>query len=199
VADRFPGYNVLAKRDSPSWNAQTRRAIDQRLHDVPPRRFFSQTEWETLQAVCACIIPQGRRDPVPIAPFIDAKMHLRQQDGYRIASQPTMQEEWRRGLAALDSEAELRFGARFAALPGGRQETLLGMVQQGDVRAEAWRDVPPKPFFVSRVLHDIVSVYYAHPAAWNEIGFGGPAAPRGYVRMGFDRRDPWEAEERHDA
>ena len=37
--------------------------------------------------------------------------------------------------------------------------------------------------------------YYAHPTAWNEIGFGGPASPRGYVRMGFDRRDPWEAAE----
>ena len=28
-----------------------------------------------------------------------------------------------------------------------------------------------------------------------EIGFGGPASPRGYVRMNFDRRDPWEAVE----
>jgi len=34
-----------------------------------------------------------------------------------------------------------------------------------------------------------------HPASWNEIGFGGPASPRGYVRMNFDRRDPWEAAE----
>ena len=33
------------------------------------------------------------------------------------------------------------------------------------------------------------------PTAWNEIGFGGPASPRGYVRMGLDRRDPWEAVE----
>jgi hypothetical protein len=27
------------------------------------------------------------------------------------------------------------------------------------------------------------------------MGFGGPASPRGYVRMGLDRRDPWEAAE----
>ena len=26
-------------------------------------------------------------------------------------------------------------------------------------------------------------------------GFGGPANPRGYVRMYYDRRDPWEAAE----
>ena len=27
------------------------------------------------------------------------------------------------------------------------------------------------------------------------MGFGGPASPRGYVRMELDRRDPWEAAE----
>jgi hypothetical protein len=43
------------------------------------------------------------------------------------------------------------------------------------------------------VIPDITHAYYAHPTAWNEIGFGGPASPRGYARMGLDRRDPWEA------
>jgi hypothetical protein len=52
-------------------------------------------------------------------------------------------------------------------------------------------------FFSNRLLHDILSVYYAHPSAWSDIGFGGPAAPRGYVRLNFDRRDPWEAAEAH--
>ena len=55
--------------------------------------------------------------------------------------------------------------------------------------------MPPAIFFAKRLLPDIVTLYYAHPTAWNEIGFGGPASPRGYVRMDFDRRDPWEAAE----
>ncbi len=45
------------------------------------------------------------------------------------------------------------------------------------------------------MIADITHAYYAHPTAWNEIGFGGPASPRGYVRMQLDRRDPWEAAE----
>ncbi len=53
----------------------------------------------------------------------------------------------------------------------------------------------PAEFFRARLLHDVVGAYYAHPSAWNEIGFGGPASPRGYVRMHYDRRDPWEAAE----
>jgi hypothetical protein len=45
------------------------------------------------------------------------------------------------------------------------------------------------------MLPDVVQSYYAHPTAWNEIGWGGPASPRGYVRLQADRRDPWEAAE----
>lgn len=59
--------------------------------------------------------------------------------------------------------------------------------------------MPAKLFFQTRVLKDVVAVYYAHPQAWDEMGFGGPASPRGYVRMGFDRHDPWDAVERKSA
>jgi hypothetical protein len=40
------------------------------------------------------------------------------------------------------------------------------------------------------------TAFYAHPYAWNEIGFGGPAYPRGYKNLGIDRREPWERPER---
>ena len=40
------------------------------------------------------------------------------------------------------------------------------------------------------------AAFYSHPWAWNEIGFGGPAYPRGYKNLGFDRREPWEVAER---
>ena len=41
------------------------------------------------------------------------------------------------------------------------------------------------------------SAFYAHPWAWNEIGFGGPAYPRGYKNLGLDRREPWEVADAH--
>ena len=43
--------------------------------------------------------------------------------------------------------------------------------------------MPPQTFWTSHVIHDVVGAYYAHPAAWSEIGWGGPASPRGYVRL----------------
>jgi hypothetical protein len=68
-------------------------------------------------------------------------------------------------------------------------------MQRSELTGEAWGGMPCGMFFEHRVIPDITHAYYAHPVAWSEIGFGGPASPRGYVRMGLDRRDPWEAVE----
>jgi hypothetical protein len=45
------------------------------------------------------------------------------------------------------------------------------------------------------LLQDAIEGYYAHPFAWDEIGFGGPAYPRGYMRLENGRPEPWEVEE----
>jgi hypothetical protein len=198
MPERYPGYDVLAKRNSVSWNDKTRKVIDARLAiDPNQHRFFTDKEWQTMCAVCDRIVPQtvARPHPVPLAAMVDQKLHTGRHDGYRYADLPPQGEAWRRGLAALDAEASARYQARFHELGVLQQDELLTAVQHGEVKDKAWRDLPAKSFFTKRVLHDIVSAYYAHPTSWNEIGFGGPASPRGYVRMNFDRRDPWEAAE----
>ena len=108
-----------------------------------------------------------------------------------------MREAWRRGLARARRRGQVRATARASTNSAAASRMrCLRAVQQGDVhRARLARSCRAKLFFTKRLLHDIVSAYYAHPTAWNEIGFGGPASPRGYVRMDFDRRDPWEAAE----
>jgi hypothetical protein len=198
MAERYPGYDVLKKRNSPSWNDQTRKAIDERLAiDPDQHQFFNDVEWLTIRAVCERIVPQtvARPRPVPLAAMIDKKLFDNAGDGYRYAELPPMREAWRRGLAALDLEAKSHYGRRFHDVGPLEQDAILTAVQKGDVSESAWCGLPPESFFKKRILHDIGGAYYAHPSAWNEIGFGGPASPRGYVRMYFDRRDPWEASE----
>jgi hypothetical protein len=196
MTDRYPGYDVLSKRWTESWNDPTRRAIDRRLSLPREPRFFSATEWQTLQAVCDRIMPQpGDRPPVPLAAYVDQKMAERLLDGYRYAELPPQGDAWRRGLGALDHAAREQDNAPFHALPADRQDAFLSRMQRGELTGEAWGSMPSKLFFEHRVIPDVTHAYYAHPTAWNEIGFGGPASPRGYVRMGLGRRDPWEAVE----
>jgi hypothetical protein len=194
----YAGYDVLAKWDTPSWNEATRKAVGQRLREVPPRRFFSRAEWETLQAICDRLIPQPDRpeQPVPIVPWIDDKLHRHLGDGYRYADMPPMEEAWRQGLRGIEAECQARFGRGFAQLTAAQQDQTLQAVEEGELRdSEAWKDLPAKRFFGETLLKQVVVIYYSHPAAWSEIGHGGPASPRGYARLGMDRRDPWEAAE----
>jgi Gluconate 2-dehydrogenase subunit 3 len=193
---RFPGYSTLAKWDSPSWNDATRASVGHRLNNPPERHFFGSHEFAILEALCDRIVPQSDvARKVPIAAFVDHKMAANQTDGMQPDGEPAMQELWRRGLRALDAEAKLRFGAGFTELIGGRQDDVITMLQTKDVRAPEWDGVPLDSFFKSRVLHDIVTYFYGMPQGWDQMGFGGPASPRGYVRLGADGHDPWDAVE----
>jgi choline dehydrogenase-like flavoprotein len=198
LPERYPGYDVLAKRDSPSWNEKTRRTIEERLAlDPDHHTFFTDVQWPTVRAVCARITAEerGRAARVPVAAMLDAKLASDSRDGYRDSRLPAQREAWSRALSALDEESARRHGRRFHQLAAEAQRELLELCQKGELRGPAWGDMPPAEFFSQRLLHDVVGAYYAHPTAWNEIGFGGPASPRGYVRMDYDRRDPWEAAE----
>lgn len=192
----YPEYDVLAKRDTPSFNAQTRAVVEQRLHVIPDRRFFTEDEWALLAAICARLVPQpDRAEPVPIVPWIDQSLLDGKGEGFRHDGMPPIAEAWRRGLAGIGHEAERRYGRAFAALGADEQDAALAAVQKGEVDEGGWGGVPAGLFFSDVLLKTVVGIYYAHPAAWSEIGFGGPASPRGYVRMGPNKRDPWEARE----
>ncbi|MFI4963770.1 MAG: gluconate 2-dehydrogenase subunit 3 family protein [Caulobacterales bacterium] len=194
--ERYPGYDVLAKRRTPSWDEATRQAIDQRLAVHPGPRFFTAAEWRTLRAVCARIVPEPPgRTPVPTQAYIDEKLFRGLLDGYRNAGLPPQGEAWRRGLRALEAEARAASTRRFHQLEAAEQDGLLRAMQAGQLKDAAWGDMACELFFSQRLLTDITRAYYAHPTAWSDIGFGGPASPRGYVRLAFDRRDPWEASE----
>ncbi len=194
--DRYPGYDVLAKRDTLSWNDPTRKVVEERLAVPRTPRFFTDREWLTLAAVCDRIVPQPLdREPVPLAAFVDQKLFENRQDGYRHAELPEQGEAWRRGLAALHEAAWREHGGGFDALSAEARDEMLRQTERGALQAAALGDMPSASFFKYRIIPDITSAYYAHPTAWSEIGFGGPAGPRGYVRLALDRRDPWEASE----
>lgn len=199
MPDRYPGYDVLAKRHTPSWNARTRQAVDRRLALPRTPRFFSGPEFATVEAIAAQIVPQpGHRPPIPVAALIDAKLLEDVQDGYRPPDLPRQREAWVCGLRALDVEAEATHQAPFRTIEAASQHALLVRMEQGGMTDPAWGDMAAGVFFKKRLLRDVVLAYWSHPTAWSEIGWGGPASPRGYVRMGYDRRDPWEAAEAHD-
>lgn len=128
-------------------------------------------------------------------PRSDEKLAKNSGDGYRDHRLPPLRDAWRTGLAALDDESRARFELPCASIEKPAQLALLAQIQRGELKGSAWQCMPSNLIFSGRVLHDVCSAYYSHPRAWSEMGFSGPANPRGYVRMYSDRRDHWEAAE----
>ena len=196
MLDRFPGYDVLTKRNSPSWNRKTREIINRRLALSLEPRFFTEAEFALVGVIADRIVPQPQnRPPIPIAALVDDQLY--QDQGRRFS--PCRHAAPARGLAAwasrADTESQQTSGKHFEQLSVTEQDALLARMQRGELKDAVWGEISAKTFFENRMAHDIVRAYYAHPTAWSEIGWGGPASPRGYVRMGFDERDPWEAAE----
>ena len=192
----YPGYDVLDKWESVSFDTLTRGVIRQRLGAPPERRFFTEAEFALLEAVAARLAPTPERGPQPpIAPWIDAELFEHRDEGYRTEHMPFAQEAWRTGLRLLGEEAQAQYGRPFESQDEATQLAFLKRLQQGAVDAARWAGFDAKSFFGDFLLKTVVGVYYAYPQAWSEMGFGGPASPRGYVRIGLNEHDPWEARE----
>jgi hypothetical protein len=194
VRDLFMGYDVLAKRDTPSWNDKTRETIDERLALEVREGVLAPAQLATLRKVVGriCPDPPGRSSTTTLAMIVD-KIADDTGVGFRPAGLPRTAEAWRRGLDARDAEARERYAVAFASLTDENADIVLRLISLGDVLARQWNDLSPRLFWEWRLLPDCVAAHWSQPSLWSAMGFGGPAAPRGYVRTGLDRRDPWEA------
>lgn len=192
----YPGYRVLDQQAH--WDEATRRVILSRVQQVPRIRFFDPHEYETLQALAERILPQTDRsaaERIPIAPWIDHRCYHGIIDGWRFDDMPPDHHAWRMGLRGIDEVANLRYSRQFIALSSSDQDDVLRTIADGEPPGETWRQLPPRRFWVFVALRQITSTYYAHPTAWDEIGFGGPAYPRGYFALNHGYPEPWEVRE----
>jgi Gluconate 2-dehydrogenase subunit 3 len=186
---RYPDYNVLDEADH--WDQVTRRLVLERLEKVPPIRFFTHDEARTLGVFCDLVMAQDREPKIPVLNIVDAKLFAGELDGFRYADMPDDRETWRRLALGLDAAARQHGAGDFTDAAEDVQTRVVDALAKGKLHGEVWDELPPDKTWkvVSRA---ILSAFYSHPWAWNEIGFGGPAYPRGYARLGVGQRESWE-------
>jgi len=189
---RYPDYDVLEQADH--WDEATRRVVLARVHDVPPIRFFTPEEASTLQEFCDTVLAQDDEPRIPTLNFIDEKLHEGRGEGYRYHDMPPDGEAWRIVAAGLDEAAVQAGASSFVGAPVHQRLEICHAFSQGELRGGAWDRVNVERAW-GLVMRDALSAYYAHPWAWNEIGFGGPAYPRGYSRLGVGMSEAWEGQE----
>jgi hypothetical protein len=188
---RFPGFDVLA--EAYRWDAVTAGVVLARLAPPPELSFFSRDEQAIAEALCDQLLGQ-RTDPrIPVASMIDGRLAAGETDGWHYADLPEDREAWKLTLAHLDTDAREHHGRGFVELSWSERGDCVQAVQ--DVGTGSWHDIPASQVW-SLWTRYACTAFYSHPWAWNEIGFAGPAFPRGYKNLGLDARDPFEVADR---
>jgi len=184
---RFGDYDSLAQAHT--WDAGTRETVLSRTGPPPRPRFFTPEEGPVADALFDRLLAQDREPRVPVTRMVGERLAAGETDGWRYEDMPEDGDAWRRTLKALDDDARSRFGAGFASVDRVGQRELIQAVQ--DLSGKAWHGMPAQHVW-SLWTRYACTAFYSHPWAWNEIGFGGPAYPRGYLRLGVGLREPWE-------
>jgi hypothetical protein len=180
---RYLDFDVMEHRDH--WDPVTRELLERRVEEVPELRFFDAREQRTLGAFLDVVLDQPGEPRIPVLNMVDAKLHAGSLDGYRYEDMPEDPETWRRVARHLDG---------FADLPPERQKETVQAFAQGELD---WDDLNVTRAW-SVVMRIALAQFYSHPWAFNEIGFRGPAYPRGYMRRnmgptGVEPDEPREA------
>ena len=185
--ERFPGFDAVSQ--SGHWDPVTAEVVLSRLHPAGRLIFFTVGERATAVALVDQLLDQRGDRPVPVVAMIDARLGRSQTDGWHYADMPEDAPAWRTSLVHLDSDAQNRGGQGFAE--GGRDEqaAIISAIQKlGD---QSWHGLPAARVW-SLWTRYACTAFYSHPFAWNEMGFNGPAYPRGYKNLGINSLEPFE-------
>ncbi|WP_158748818.1 gluconate 2-dehydrogenase subunit 3 family protein [Acidobacterium sp. S8] len=193
----YAGYSTMAQKKN--WEEATRTLVTKRVEQTLAIRFFSQEQAALLAAVVDRVMPQDDRTEgrtIPILSILDERLHKNSLNGFRYEDMPPDQEAYKLAIQAIEEMAQERFRESFPDLSVHRQELILKSLHDGKPEPEnsIWQRMPVHRFW-AMLMEDCITAYYSHPWAWDEIGFGGPAYPRGYMRLENGLPEPWEKDE----
>ncbi len=188
---RFGGYDVLGNIER--WDSVTAGVVLDRLDPRGDFSFFTPAEQAVAGALFDLLLAQHEEPKVPVLSMVDHRLALDETDGWMYADLPEDREAWRATLAALDEDARKSLAVGFAAVPTADQARLVQAVQDAD-QWHGWNATHVWSLWTRYAC----AAFYSHPWAWNEIGFGGPAYPRGYQGLGVGKLEHWEVGEQDD-
>jgi hypothetical protein len=195
MVGRYPNHDVLTQTGH--WDELTRGVVLDRVENVPPIVFFGAGEAETLKAFCDVVTAQDAEPRVPVLSYIDEKLQAGARDGWRFYDLPDDGELWRLLARGLDEEARTGGFSSYAAAPLETQVGVVHRFSKAELHGGVWNTINVARAF-SVAMRYVAQAFYAHPWAWNEIGFGGPAYPRGYAAFGaphLGEQESWESPE----
>ncbi|PZS02652.1 MAG: hypothetical protein DLM56_11315 [Pseudonocardiales bacterium] len=193
---RYPGFDVLDNVHA--WDDVTAGVVLARLALPGGLAFFTSAEVGVAAPLLDLLLAQDGDPRVPVLALIDARLAAGETDGWHYDEMPEDAQAWRDTLRLLDEDARARHSGRgFAELTSGKQAALIQAVQDAGTDGQEWHGWSAEHVW-SLWTRYACTAFYSHPWAWNEIGFPGPAYPRGYLNAGLDSREHWEVADHDD-
>lgn len=192
MSTHYRNFDVM--RSLEEWDERTQNIIKQRLTSGEKVMFFSDTQRKLLIEVLKVLFAEENEDIINrVAAFIGEKLEKNKGKGYRDASLPDEEILFIEGLKKIEETSETLYqGKSFIKLGYEDRMQVLEAIKQGKVLGNIWQDFSGKKFF-KELLTQAASSFYSQPEIWSQIGYAGPAYPRGYVRVELGGIDPWEA------
>lgn len=191
---QYPNFDVM--HGEKHWDGHTREIVQKRLRtdSFYPYRVFTQQEADTLYSLCSILLDDIRQ---PIIAYVvhhfDSTLKASLGESQRKIGVPPQSALIRDGLALLDQACVDRYGEAFPRLESHLRKQIVKQLMQGKLALPSSLEKFPATEWMDKILIDAAAAYYSHPSVWSEIGYAGPAYPRGYVRTEMGLTDPWEA------
>lgn len=172
----YPSYDILSQQEH--WDQHTREIVKKRLGPFPAPSHFNPEQAKIIKWISKTLVADERDNILEYIVF-----HLEQGlkssigEGQRPPGAPPQHLLLREGLKKLRDFCQLEENERIK---------VLKSLEHGELENSK--------HFINYLKRKIISAYYSHPLVWSEIGYGGPAYPRGYVRIELGLTDPWEAQ-----
>jgi hypothetical protein len=190
----YPTYNILAEQEH--WDDHTRSIVLARTIREHEYAYLSLVEAESVRALSQVLVHDERAEVIQyVVCHIDETLAKAVGEGQRKVGIPKAEVLVRDGLRMLESLCMTHYMKPFPELSKEDQQQIVEDLSQGMMKVLNEPDhvaFPQKAFF-QKLMNLTVEAYCSHPTVWSEMGYGGPAYPRGYVRTDGNQLDPWEA------
>ncbi|MEI3607188.1 gluconate 2-dehydrogenase subunit 3 family protein [Pseudogracilibacillus sp. SE30717A] len=190
----YPTFNVMDEKEY--WDSHTQEIVGNRLDKklTPDLKFFTIDEVDTLYSLCSILLDDQRR---PILTFIvhhfDNILQANIGESQRKANVPKQPLLIREGMELLNQVCHKKYNFTFKALNKEVKKKVVKGLMEGVFPLQDGKKSIPSLDFIHKIFYEATAAYYSHPTVWSEIGYAGPAYPRGYVRTELGLTDPWEA------
>ncbi|CAH8711494.1 gluconate 2-dehydrogenase subunit 3 family protein [Paenibacillus thiaminolyticus] len=189
----YPSFDVMKERHE--WDDHTQSIVMSRAKPNNVLHFLTPPEAGMIRRIGSLLVGDETPEALDfVLVHIDRTLHQSPGESQRKTGVTEAPKLLRAGLHALEQAAQALHSSSFMDLNAAEQKQYLQDMSQSAAKPIGiWNGIPQAELF-RKLLNLTVEAYCSHPKVWSDIGYAGPAYPRGYVRTQMGQLDPWEAQ-----